>query len=91
MVKTETNPGGLPLEVFDGIRKSTFDNRTQFLKDFAIPFYGYNRTGAKLSEGIRDSFWRQGMMGGLKGLLDCIKAFSETDFTEDLKKSTCLP
>jgi non-heme chloroperoxidase len=86
MVKTKSNPGGLPLEVFDGIRKSTFDNRAQYFKDLAIPFYGYNRAGAKLSEGIRDSFWLRGMLGGLKGQLDCIKEFSETDFTSDLGK-----
>lgn len=86
MLKTDQNPGGLPMEVFDGIRKGTFDNRTQFFKDIVVPFYGYNRDGAKLSEGIRDSFWMQGMMGGIKAQLDSIKAFSETDFTEDLKK-----
>ena len=86
MLQTEANPGGLPISVFDGIRKSTFDNRSQFYKDLATPFYGYNRDGAKLSEGIRDSFWRQGMMGGLKGQLDCIHEFSEVDYTEDLKR-----
>jgi non-heme chloroperoxidase len=86
MLKTETNPDGLPIEVFDGIRKATFDNRAQFYKDLATPFYGYNRPGATLSEGIRDSFWLQGMMGGLKGQLDCIKEFSEVDYTEDLRK-----
>lgn len=86
MLKTAANPGGLPLDVFDGIRKSTFDNRAQFFKDVVMPFYGYNRPGKTLSEGIRDSFWAQGMMGGLKGQLDCIRQFSETDFTEDLKK-----
>jgi non-heme chloroperoxidase len=86
MLKTDKNPGGLPLSVFDGIRKGVFDNRAQFYKDLATPFYGYNRPGAKLSEGIRDSFWLQGMMGGLKGQLDCIHEFSEVDYTEDLKK-----
>jgi non-heme chloroperoxidase len=86
MLKTEANPGGLPMAVFDGIRKSTFDNRAQFFKDLAIPFYGFNRAGAKMSEGIRDSFWLQGMMGGLKGLYDCVREFSEVDYTEDLKK-----
>jgi non-heme chloroperoxidase len=86
MLKTEANPGGLPLEVFDDIRKNTFGNRSQFFKDIVVPFYNYNREGAVLSEGIRDNFWRQGMMGGLKGQLDSIKAFSESDFTEDLKK-----
>jgi non-heme chloroperoxidase len=86
MLKTAANPGGLPIEVFDGIRKGTFDNRSQFFKDLAIPFYGYNREGAVLSEGVRDSFWLQGMMGGVKGLYDCIREFSEVDYTEDLKK-----
>ena len=86
MLKTDANPGGLPIEVFDGIRKGTFDNRAQFFKDLAIPFYGYNRDGAVLSEGVRDSFWLQGMMGGIKGQLDCIHEFSEVDYTEDLKK-----
>lgn len=86
MLKTEANPIGLPIEVFDGIRKGTFDNRSQFFKDLVTPFYGYNREGRTLSEGIRDSFWAQGMMGGLKGQLDSIRAFSESDFTEDLRK-----
>jgi non-heme chloroperoxidase len=86
MLQSEGNPGGLPLAVFDGIRKATFDNRSQFFKDIAIPFYGYNRPGATLSEGIRDSFWMQGMMGGLKGQLDCIREFSEVDYTPDLQK-----
>ena len=86
MLKTDANPGGLPIEVFDGIRKGTFDNRSQFYKDLTLPFYGYNRPGAQISEGARESFWLQGMLGGLKGQLDCIKQFSETDFTEDLKK-----
>jgi non-heme chloroperoxidase len=84
MLKTAANPGGLPIEVFDGIRKGTFDNRTQFFKDLAMPFYGYNREGATFSEGVRDSFWLQGMMGGIKGQLDCIREFSEVDYTEDL-------
>lgn len=86
MLKTKDNQGGLPMEVFDGIRKGTFDNRAQFFKDISIPFYGYNRAGAKISEGLREAFWLQGMMGGIKGQLDSIKQFSETDFTEDLKK-----
>ncbi|WP_127092178.1 alpha/beta fold hydrolase [Aquabacter cavernae] len=86
MLKTEANPGGLPLEVFDGIRKGTFDNRSQFFKDLTIPFYGYNRPGAVVSEGIREGFWLQGMMGGLKGQLDSIRAFSESDFHADLKR-----
>ena len=86
MLKTAANPGGLPRDAFDGIRKGVFDNRAQFYKDLAMPFYGYNRPGAKLSEGIRDSFWLQGMMGGIKGQYDCIREFSEVDYTEDLKK-----
>ena len=86
MLKTAANPGGLPLDVFDGIRKGVADNRSQFYKDLVMPFYGYNRPGAKLSEGIRDSFWLQGMMGGHKGQYDCIREFSEVDYTEDLKK-----
>ncbi len=86
MLKTEANPGGLPIDVFDGIRKGTFDNRSQFFRDLTIPFYGYNRDGAVISQGIRDEFWRQGMMGGLKGQLDSIRAFSESDFHADLAK-----
>jgi non-heme chloroperoxidase len=86
MLRTETNPEGLPLEAFDGIRKGVFDNRSQFFKDLTIPFYNYNREGAQISEAVRDSFWRQGMQAGIKGAYDCIKQFSETDFTEDLKK-----
>jgi non-heme chloroperoxidase len=86
MLKTAANPGGLPMDVFDGIRKGTYDNRAQFYKDLVVPFYGYNRAGATLSEGLRDSFWLQGMMGGLKGQLDCIREFSEVDYTDDLKK-----
>jgi non-heme chloroperoxidase len=86
MLKTEANPGGLPIDVFDGIRKGTFDNRPQFFKDLTIPFYGYNRDGAVISEELRSDFVRQGLMGGLKGELDSIRAFSESDFNEDLKK-----
>jgi non-heme chloroperoxidase len=86
MLKTSANPGGLPIEVFDGIRKGVFDNRSQFYRDLATPFYGYNRAGATLSEGLRESFWLQGMLGGIKGQLDCIREFSEVDYTEDLKK-----
>ncbi|WP_445599408.1 alpha/beta fold hydrolase [Azospirillum sp. A39] len=85
MLKTEANPDGLPLDVFDGIRKATFDNRAQFFKDLTLPFYGFNRPGAAVSEGLRESFWLQGMMGGIVGQLACIRQFSETDFTEDLK------
>ncbi|MGO4158509.1 alpha/beta fold hydrolase [Cupriavidus sp. YAF13] len=86
MVKSATNPGGLPLEVFDGFRAQLAANRAQFYKDVPFPFYGYNREGVKPSEGIMANWWRQGMMGGIKAHYDCIKAFSETDFTEDLKK-----
>ena len=86
MLKTPANPGGLPIEVFDELRTNTLADRSQFFKDFSAPFYGANRPGAKVSQGLRDSFWLQGVLGGLKGIYDCIKAFSETDFTEDLKK-----
>lgn len=85
MVQSETNPGGVPISVFDDIRNGTAMNRSQFYQDITIPFYGYNRDGAKISQGIRDNWWRQGMMGGAKAHYDGIKAFSETDFTEDLK------
>lgn len=85
MVQTESNPEGIPISVFDGIREGTATKRQQFFQDFTIPFYGYNREGAEISQGIRDNWWRQGMMGGIKAHYDCIKAFSETDFTEDLK------
>jgi len=86
MVKSEKNPGGLPIEVFDGIRAGVLNDRSQFFRDLSLPFFGYNRPGAKISEGVRENFWYQGMQGGVKGEYDCIKAFSETDFTEDLKK-----
>src|SRR5689334_22610669 len=86
MLKTAANPGGLPMEVFDGIRTNVLADRSQFFKDVTLPFYGYNRPGAKVSQGVRDSFWMLGMLAGYKAVLDCIKAFSETDFTEDLKK-----
>jgi non-heme chloroperoxidase len=86
MVKTENNPEGLPISVFDDIRKGVAENRSQFYKDITLPFYGYNRPGAKVSEAIREHWWLQGMMGGIKAHYDSIKAFSETDFTEDLKK-----
>ena len=88
MVKSDKNPGGLPMDVFDGFRAALAANRAQFYKEVPTPFYGYNREGAKVSEGIKDNWWRQGMMGGAKAHYDCIKAFSETDFTEDLKKIT---
>jgi non-heme chloroperoxidase len=86
MLKTDANPNGLPIAVFDGIRAGVAADRSQFFKDLTTPFYGANRPGAKVSQGLRDAFWFQGMQGGLKNELDCIKAFSETDFTEDLKK-----
>jgi non-heme chloroperoxidase len=87
MLKTEANPGGLPIETFDGIRAASTADRSQLYKDLASgPFYGFNRPGAKASQGLIDSFWLQGMMAGHKNAFDCIKAFSETDFTEDLKK-----
>lgn len=86
MLKTEANPGGLPLEVFDGIRAGVLADRSQFFKDLTTPFYGANRPGAAVSQGLRDAFWLQGMQAGFKSAYDCIKAFSETDFTEDLKK-----
>jgi non-heme chloroperoxidase len=85
MLKSDKNPGGLPMEVFDSIRDGTANQRAQFYQDITLPFYGYNRPGAKISQGVRDNWWRQGMMGGIKAHYDCIKAFSETDFTEDLK------
>jgi len=86
MVKSEKNPGGLPIEVFDGFRAALVANRAQFFLDVPTgPFYGFNRPGAKVSEGAIRNWWRQGMMGGAKAHYDCIKAFSETDFTEDLK------
>ncbi len=87
MLKTAANPGGLPIEVFDGFRTALAANRAQFFHDVpAGPFYGFNRPGATVSEGVINNWWRQGMMGGAKAHYDCIKAFSETDFTEDLKK-----
>ena len=86
MLKTPANPGGIPLEVFDGFRQQLAANRAQFYLDIASgPFYGYNRPGAKVSQGVIQNWWRQAMMGGAKAQYDCIKAFSETDFTEDLK------
>ena len=86
MLKTNANPGGLPMEAFDGIRAGVLADRSQFFMDLTMPFYGFNRPGATVSQGVRDSFWMQGMMAGYKSALDCIKAFSETDFTEDLKR-----
>jgi non-heme chloroperoxidase len=86
MLKTASNPAGTPIEVFDQLRASVQADRSQFWKDLSLPFYGYNRPGAKVSEGVRESFWLQGMMCGFPGSYFCIKAFSETDLTEDLKK-----
>ncbi|HEX5887892.1 MAG TPA: alpha/beta hydrolase [Pyrinomonadaceae bacterium] len=86
MLKTEANPGGLPIEVFDQLRAGVQADRSQFFKDLSIPFYGANRTGAEVSQGVRDSFWLQGMLCGFPAAYYCIKAFSETDTTEDLKK-----
>jgi non-heme chloroperoxidase len=85
MLKTESNPEGTPLPVFDTIREGTAYNRAQFFKDLALPFYGFNREGAKVNEGLRESFWRQAMQGGIKAEYDCIHEFSEVDYTEDLK------
>jgi non-heme chloroperoxidase len=86
MLKTAANPGGLPMETFDQIRAGVLADRSQFFKDLTMPFYGYNRPGTKVSEGVRESFWLQGMMAGFPACYFCIKAFSETDLTEDLKK-----
>ena len=86
MLKTAANPGGLPMAAFDGIRAGVHADRSQFFKDLSAPFYGANRAGNKVSQGLRDSFWLQGMLAGFNAVFDCIKAFSETDFTEDLKK-----
>jgi non-heme chloroperoxidase len=86
MLKTPANPAGLPIEAFDEIRAGVLNDRAQFFRDLSAPFYGANRAGSKVSQGLRDSFWLQGMLAGHKAAFDCIKAFSETDFTEDLKK-----
>ncbi|HYZ87388.1 MAG TPA: alpha/beta hydrolase [Bryobacteraceae bacterium] len=86
MLQTPANPGGLPIDAFDALRAGVIADRSQFFRDFSVPFYGINRKGAKVSQGVRDSFWQQGMLAGHKNVVDCIKAFSETDFTEDLKK-----
>lgn len=88
MLKTDFNPNGVPIDVFDGIREGVRANRADFFKELTLAFYGYNRSGAKISEGVRESFVEQGMQGGIKALYDCIKAFSETDQREDLKKMT---
>jgi len=86
MLKTAANPGGLPIDAFDQIRAGVLADRSQFFKDLSLPFYGYNRPGAKVSEGVRESFWLQGMTAGFPAAYLCIKQFSETNFTEDLKK-----
>src|SRR5580765_2963065 len=86
MAKTASNPNGVPMDVLDGIRAAVAANRPQFFRDFTLPFYGYNRAGAKVSEGIREHWWQQGMMGSIQAHYDGIKAFSETDFTGDLQK-----
>jgi non-heme chloroperoxidase len=86
MLKTAANPGGLPIEVFNEIRNGVRNDRSQFFKDLSVPFYGANRTGNKVSQGLRDSFWLQGMLCGHKAAYECVKAFSETDLTKDLKK-----
>jgi len=86
MLKSDANPEGTPIEVFDNIRKGTGSDRSQFYKDLTMPFYGFNRDGAKINEGLRDTFWLMGMEGGIKGQYDCIKQFSEVDYTDDLKK-----
>ena len=86
MLQTPTNPEGTPMAVFDGIRAGTALNRSQFFQDLTVPFYGFNREGAAVNKGLTDSFWLQGMTGGIKGHYDCIKEFSEVDYTEDLKK-----
>jgi non-heme chloroperoxidase len=88
MLKTAANPDGLPIDVFDGIRTAVVVDRSQFFKDLSAPFYGANRAGVKVSQGLRDSFWLQGMQAGFKNAFDCIKAFSETDHTEDLRRMT---
>lgn len=86
MAKTASNPDGLPMEVFDGIRQGVMQNRSQFYKDLTLPFFGFNRPGAKVDQGTIEAFWVQGMAGGIHGQYACIKQFSEVDFTEDLKK-----
>ena len=87
MLKTKSNPAGLPLEIFDGLRQKSLLDRSQLYKDLSSgPFFGANRSGSKVSQGMMDSFWLQGMLAGHKNTLDCIKAFSETDFTQDLQK-----
>jgi non-heme chloroperoxidase len=86
MLKTAANPGGLPISAFDEIRANLLKDRSQYFEDLSVAFYGANKPGAKVSDGLRRSFWMQGMLAGHKAVYDCVKAFSETDFTEDLKK-----
>ncbi|HWL51599.1 MAG TPA: alpha/beta hydrolase [Chthoniobacteraceae bacterium] len=86
MLKTEANPGGLPMEVFDEIRSAVLADRSQYFRDLSAPFFGANRPGSDISQGLREAFWRLGMQAGLKGVFDCIEAFSETDFTDDLRQ-----
>lgn len=86
VLKTQSNPGGIPIEVFDQIRAGIANDRSQFFMDFSVPFFGFNRPDAKVSQGVKESFWLQAVMGGLKNVYECVKAFSETDFNEDLKK-----
>jgi non-heme chloroperoxidase len=86
MLKTAANPGGLPIEAFDKLRAGLLADRAQFLKDLSVPFYGANRPGSNVSQGLRDSFWLQGMIAGFNAVYECVKVFSETDLTEDLKK-----
>lgn len=86
MVKTPANPGGTPIEVVDQIRAGVLADRSQYFKDLAVPFYGANRPGSKVSQGLHDSFWLQGMLAGHKAVYDCVKQFSETDFSEDLRR-----
>jgi non-heme chloroperoxidase len=85
LLKTESNPGGIPIDVFDQIRAGILNDRSQFFMDLSVPFYGFNRPGAKVSQGIKDSFWLQAVTAGLKNVYECVKAISDTDFTEDLK------
>jgi non-heme chloroperoxidase len=89
MLQTAKNPEGTPKEAFDSIRQGVANNRSQYFKDLAMPFYGFNRDGAHISQGLIDSFWLQGMMGGIKGIYDCIREFSEVDYTDDLRKFDC--
>jgi non-heme chloroperoxidase len=91
MLKTASNPNGLPINIFDEIRSSVLKDRSQFFQDLSAPFYGANRAGSNVSQGLRDAFWLQGMQAGFKAVYDCIKAFSETDLTEDLKKFEFIP